>query len=328
MPARIPPGLAVRVRVPASSANLGPAFDSMALALGIWDEYETRTTADDQAVPVIQVRGEGAAHVPRDADHLVYRSMCTTWGRIGIRPPAGLRLVACNGVPHGRGLGSSAAAVVAGVVTASGLHQVAQGGTEGFDLQLAADLASELEGHPDNATASLYGGLTLSFIEDATGRLSTAQPASRPVPVRTVQVQCLPEIRATVALPAAELSTAVARAILPARVPHGEAALGAARAALLVHAMTTDPSLLLPATRDWLHQEQRRSSYPDTMALVDVLRAAGLAAVVSGAGPGVLVLSATAVAEQVALVAERELGCGWSITEPGIARTGATLQRV
>lgn len=326
MPVAIPPGLAFRVRVPASSANLGPAFDSMALALDIVDEYELTTLA---AGLVIEVYGESAERVPKDERHLVYRSMCAAWRRLGTAPPPGLRLVAHNRVPHGRGLGSSATAVVAGVLAAVGLHDTALGGGPAPDRGLVAELASAIEGHPDNATASVYGGLTLSFYDDTersdVDSADEVHQGGRPPRLRTVQVPCVPSLRATVAIPVAELSTALARAVLPARVAHADAALNAARVGLLVHAVSRDPMLLLPATRDWLHQEQRRTSFPSTMALVDALRARGLPAMVSGAGPSVLVLSDRPVLDEVGAVLNRLDRATWTITEPGIATTPAML---
>jgi homoserine kinase len=321
----------VRVRVPASSANLGPGFDSIGLALGIWDEYVV-TTADTPGL-VITVAGEAAGDVPTDESHLVHAAMRHTWDRLGVEAPAGLTLTARNGVPHGRGLGSSATAIVAGVVAAQALSgpdagwdadAAASYGTDGWpepgadvpvDLDLADDIASRLEGHPDNASASVFGGLTVSWMPDGTG----ADRGERTVTARPV---LHPDVEVVVLVPDTQLATRTARSVLPDVVPLRDAAAGAGRAALLVHALTTEPSHLHAATRDWLHQEARRSSYPDTMAVVDVLRARGQAAVVSGAGPSVLVLTTRARSADVQVPP----GCvGWRRLAPGVPATGAVV---
>ena len=313
----------VAVRVPASSANLGPGFDSIGLALGLWDEYVVTTS--EQPGLSIEVTGEAADEVPTDESHLVHATMRHTWSLLGIEPPAGLSIHARNGVPHGRGLGSSATAIVAGVVAARALScgmliggdrsWPAAGHAVPLDLGLANHVASELEGHPDNASASVYGGLTVSWMPDATG----LDRGDRTV---TARIALHPEVDVVVFVPQTQLATRTARAVLPTHVPLRDAAAGAGRAALLVHALTTDPSHLHAATRDWLHQEPRRASYPATMALVDALRADGHAAVVSGAGPSVLVLTTRARADDVAVP---EGHGSWARLTPGVPTAGATV---
>ena len=231
--------------------------------------------------------GEGADDVPTDERHLVHATMRHTWGVLGCEPPVGLRIKACNGVPHSRGLGSSATAIVAGVVAAQALSRcrLPQGGRAGRGRPgLATHIASVLEGHPDNASASVLGGLTVSWMPDGSG----LDRGDRTV---TASIALHPEVEVVVLVPETQLATRTARAVLPAMVPLAAAAAGAGRAALLVHALTSDPSHLHASTRDWLHQEARRPAYPETMRLVDALRAQGHAAVVSGAGPSVLVLT-------------------------------------
>lgn len=320
---RVPAGRSVRVRVPASSANLGPGFDSIGLALGLWDDYAV-TTSDSPGV-VIEVRGEGAAEVPTDERHLVHATMRHTWRAIGVEPPVGLRLEAANGVPHGRGLGSSATAIVAGVIAAQALslgvrecvHAAwpAPGVGVPVDLGLATHLASELEGHPDNASASVLGGLTVSWMPDGTG----LDRGERTVSAR---IEPHPDVDVVVFVPETQLATRTARAVLPATVPLAAAAAGAGRAALLVHALTADPSHLHAATRDWLHQEARRPAYPATMDLVDLLRSQGHAAVVSGAGPSVLVLTTR---EAAAGVQAGSLASHWERLTPAVPAHGATV---
>ncbi|WP_254666593.1 homoserine kinase [Humibacillus sp. DSM 29435] len=313
-------GRSVHVRVPASTANLGPGFDSIGLALGLWDEY-VATTSEVPGLQ-IEVTGEGRADVPTDERHLVVATMRHTWSALGVAPPAGLRLEAVNGVPHGRGLGSSATAIVAGVMAAQALSSdldTMAGEPVVVEREVTNHLASAQEGHPDNASASVYGGLTVSWMPDGTGldlgeRTVTARP------------QLLAQVDVVGFVPDRQLATRTARAVLPDTVPLRSAASGAGRAALLVHALTADLSHLHAATRDWLHQEPRRASYPDSMALVDALRAQGWAAFVSGAGPTVLVLTTTSQAHEVVL--PERLGfesAGWHRITPGVAHVGATV---
>jgi homoserine kinase len=301
-------GSSVRVRVPASSANLGPGFDSVGLALGLWDTCVATVT--ERPGITVDVEGEGASDVPRDATHLVVRTMARTWAELEVPAPPGLHLQCVNEVPHGRGLGSSATAIVTGIVAAQGLWDVCRGATDGPDLAFANNLAARLEGHPDNSSASVYGGLTLSWSDAPDEGTHTLRLAPHP------------EIRPLVFVPAAQLSTAKARSVLPTQIRHGDAALNSARAALLVQAMTDHPEHLLDATREWLHQEARRDSFTASMALVDSLRAAGHAAVVSGAGPSVLVLVRGAEADAVTTLASSD----WTVLDPGVPVVGAQVE--
>ncbi|MEW1953993.1 homoserine kinase [Terrabacter sp. NPDC080008] len=323
---RVPPGRSVEVRVPASSANLGPGFDSVGLALGLWDRYVVSTS--DRGGLSVRVSGEGAGEVPTDERHLVHATMRHTWGTLGVEAPDGLLIEATNGVPHSRGLGSSATAIVAGVVAAQALSSgvaptslpYAGWPTPGepvpVELGLAAHVSSLLEGHPDNASASVYGGLTVSWMPDDTG----LDRGDRTV---TARITPHPDVEVVVFVPDTQLATRTARAVLPPTVPLAAAAADAGRAALLVHALTSDPSHLHAATRDWLHQEARRASYPETMHLVDLLRGQGQAAVVSGAGPSVLVLCTR---DSVAQVDAGCLSSHWSRLLPGVPAHGAVVQ--
>jgi len=271
MPVRSAAGSAT-VRVPATSANLGPGFDCLALALDLLDNV-TATVVDRPGVRV-EVSGQGAGEVPTGDDHLVVRALRATLGELGAPMPSGLLLRATNRVPHGRGLGSSAAAVVAGVLLA---RTLAGASSSDLDDDGVLGLATTFEGHPDNAAAALLGGATIAWMQDGGPR--------------AVRVEVHPDVVPLVLLPAGRLATRHARAVLPARVSHQDAAANAGRTALLVHALAREPGLLLPATEDRLHQRQRRHAMPATLDLVETLRADGLAAVVSGAGPAVIVLS-------------------------------------
>jgi homoserine kinase len=306
---RLRVGVCVEVSVPASSANLGPGFDSVGCALGVWDTC--RATVTGRPGLVVTVAGEGEGAVPLDATHLVHRAMQAAWAELGVEPPAGLALDCRNAVPHGRGVGSSATAIVTGIVAAQGLHDLSRGlPGDDVDLRFANSLASRLEGHPDNASASVHGGATLSWTDDDG------------IGTTTVHLPVHPDVEPVVFAPDAQLSTAKARSVLPQQVRLADAAANSARAALLTHALGSAPEHLHAATREWLHQEARRSSYAESMDLVDALRSAGHAAVVSGAGPSVLVLT---VRDRVADVREFG-GAGWRVLTPGIPPHGARVE--
>ena len=259
---------AVRVSVPATSANLGPGFDALGLALDLRDRLEAEVLAEGL---VVEVSGVGAGEVPLDESHLVVRSMRAAFDRIGVQPP-GLRLACHNVIPHARGLGSSSAAIVAGVWLA---RELVAGGHLWLDDAALLDLAAEIEGHPDNVAPALYGGFTIAG-RDADGTFFAAPGAVDP------------RMSAVVFVPPTPVSSEAARGLLPASVPHADAAANAGRAALLVAALASAPELLVRATEDRLHQDYRRPAMPASLDLVAELRADGIAAIVSGAGPTVL----------------------------------------
>ncbi len=312
-----------RVRVPATSANLGPGFDALGLALALYDDVEVRALGSAEVV--VDVVGEGAQDVPSGEDHLVVRALRHALDHVGA-PQTGLHLTCRNRIPHGRGLGSSAGAVVAGLLAARAL--VAE--PESLDDDVVLRLATELEGHPDNAAPALLGGATVAWCDDAGGA------------VHAVRLAVHPAVAPVVVVPGTRLATAHARGVLPATVPHADAAFQAGRAALLVEALGRRPDLLLPATEDRLHQGYRRPVMAESMALVDALRARGVAAVVSGAGPTVLVLAraldgaaggatdgvadapgATDADDALAAVFGGAMG-GWRIVRAALDTAGAT----
>jgi homoserine kinase len=261
----------VRVLAPASSANLGPGFDSAGLALGLEDELFARV--NDVPGVVVEVTGECAQSVPLDESHLVVRAMNLAFDAMGARP-IGFTLRCVNRIPHGRGLGSSAAAIIGGMVLARAL--VAEPSQRLTDIQLL-HTALALESHPDNLAAALFGGVTIAWLDEQ------GAPDF---------VCCAPHslVQPVLAFPDTPLATKTARKALPDSIPLSDAVHNIARSALLLHAMTSDPSKLLAATSDRLHQDARASMYPETMELVAKLRGHGIAAFVSGAGPAVLAL--------------------------------------
>jgi homoserine kinase len=323
------------LRAPATSANLGPGFDAFGLALSLHDVVEARLTAGGLAV---EVSGEGEQTAARGEGHLVVAAMRAAFGAMGGQP-AGIALRCVNAIPHGRGLGSSAAAVVSGILAARAL--VADGAErlpEAEVLRLAADL----EGHPDNVAACLAGGLTVAWRRTGAeaarpgsgagagrtaGPGSGAGPGAAPV-VGVLRLTVLDALTTVACVAPTALATSQARRALPASVPHADAAANAARSALLLAALTADPAVLLDATEDFLHQRYRAPAMPATADLLGRLRRAGIAAVVSGAGPSVLALGLAGTRPGLDFVDSiaRETGIAWHVTPLKVDRQCATVQ--
>jgi homoserine kinase len=295
------------VRVPATSANLGPGFDALGLALTMHDVVEARILPEGISIEVSGVGQNGAA---AGEDHLVIRAMRAAFGLLGGQPPGiGLRCV--NAIPQGYGLGSSAGAIVAGLLAARALSQDGGSLTDAEVLRLA----TQIEGHPDNVSACLAGGLTIAW------RSSSG--------VRTASLAPVPGLTPVVCVPELPLATAEARQVLPPAVPHADAAANSARAALLIAALTADPGLLMDGTEDFLHQPYRTAVMPATAHLVGRLRAAGIPAVVSGAGPAVLALTVAGAhpgPEAVAPIASAT-ETRWQVHVLDVDRDGATVQQ-
>ncbi|MCF2588351.1 homoserine kinase [Brevibacterium sp. UCMA 11752] len=270
----------IQIEVPATSANLGPGYDAFGLALGIFDTL-TLTIHDEAVDPsaCVSVTGESAETLPTDRSHLIMRVIVDVLHAEYPDAPADLgerlSLDCVNRIPHSRGLGSSAAAIVGAIALAGEIGAYAGG--DKLSRQRVLELASELEGHPDNAAPAVFGGLTIAL----------------PDPARSWQVPSNTLAEVTVLVPEVRLDTEIARSVIPVSVEHEVAAENSARAALLIHGFVTDASVLLEATDDRLHQEFRREAYPESMVIVDGLRDEGLPAVISGAGPTVLVLAST-----------------------------------
>ncbi|MFI5625698.1 homoserine kinase [Nocardioides sp. NPDC051685] len=260
----------VTVTIPATSANLGPGYDSLGLALDLRDELTGEVVPGGTLEVTVEGAGEGT--VPLDESHLVVRSMRAAFDIIG-KQPAGLRLHCRNRIPHARGLGSSSAAIIGGLVLARAL---VAGGELILDDDTLFQKAAEIEGHPDNVAPAFHGGFTIAGEDDGFFAVRTAVD---------------PRVSVVVFVPATGVETKAARGLLPETVPHSDAAADAGRTALLVAALSDAPEHLHRATRDFLHQEYRRPAMPESLALVDELRADGVAAIVSGAGPTVLAFS-------------------------------------
>ena len=293
----LPAGLVASAVVSASSANLGPGFDSVGLALSLHDEIVVETM--DSGL-VVEVEGEGAGHVPLGPEHLVVRAVQCGLQAVGVSA-AGLVVRCRNAIPHSRGIGSSAAAVVGGLAAVNGL--VAQ--TDSIPLTDAQliQLSSEFEGHPDNAAAAVLGGAVVSWI-DRTG----AEPKYSAVPLRLH-----PDIRLYCAIPEERSLTTETRVLLPAQVSHDDATFNISRAALLVVALTERPDLLMAATADMLHQPQRATAMPAAAEYLRLLRRNNMAAALSGAGPSLIALSTES--ELPSEVLEYGAANGFTVTE-------------
>lgn len=263
----------VRVSVPATSANLGPGFDALGLALDLRDRLEAEVI---ERGLVVEVDGVASDEVPLDEGHLVVRAMRAAFDELGVQPP-GLRLRCENVIPHARGLGSSSAAIVAGVWLA---RELVAGGRLLLGDESLLDLAARIEGHPDNVAPALLGGFVIAG-QDPDGTFYA------------VPSEVDPRIGAVVFVPPDAVSTEAARGLLPKEVPHADAAANAGRAALLVAALASRPEELWRATADRLHQDYRRPAMPASLELVDALRAERVPAIISGAGPTVLAFTDT-----------------------------------
>ena len=297
----------MQVQVPASSANLGPGFDAFGLALAMHDRYVAQVL--DDVLLDIDVTGEGADEVPLNEKNLLVKAMYKGFDYLGGRPK-GLAIRALNVNPHGRGLGSSASAIIGGLVLARAL--VLNGEDHLNDIQLLS-LATDMEGHPDNVSAALFGGATISWFESEKHKSSA----------HCVHLNVDPRIQAMAYIPAKAVATSKARKMLPETIPFADAVANSRNASLMSHALTTRPDLLFTATQDFLHQAYRADAMPESFALVQKLRGAGVAAFISGAGPTVLALHTADQRE----VEELKLAGGkaFEATPLEIASRGAVL---
>jgi len=301
------PAEPVTVQVPATSANLGPGFDSLGLALSLHDTVQARVLSSGVEV---NVTGIGAVATDLAESHLVIRAMQAAFAVIGAKPP-GIAISCRNEVPQGYGLGSSAAAIISGLLAARAL--AGPDGAAALPDDALLSLATEIEGHPDNVAACLCGGLTICWAGAAGVEVASLTPLAALTPV--------------LCIPAEPLATEAARKVLPAQVPHVDAAANSARAALLIAALTLEPELLLAGTEDFLHQPYRAAAMPATAGLITRLRDAGIAAVVSGAGPAALALTVAGAgpgAGEVARIAGAT-GVSWQVVPLRVDADGARV---
>ncbi|WP_020075229.1 homoserine kinase [Cryocola sp. 340MFSha3.1] len=301
-------GRTVAVKVPATSANLGPGFDTLGLALALYDELEV--SVRDEPGATVEVTGVGEGEVATDESNLVVRAIAHTFEAVGI-PLPGLNLRARNSIPHGRGMGSSGAAIVSGIMAAKGLLE----GVVDLDAQTLLALANDMEGHPDNVAPALFGGLTIAWVT--------------PEGPRFKKLIVHRGVSPLVLVPETVMSTALARSLQPQSVPHEDAVFNVSRSALLVAALIQSPELLHAATEDKLHQSYRASAMPETDRLITLLRENGFAAVVSGAGPSILVLGSDPSQRLAAArLVEQSAETRWQPLMLAVDFKGATVSRV
>jgi homoserine kinase len=301
-------GRTVSVKVPATSANLGPGFDTLGLALALYDELEV--SVRDEPGATVEVTGVGEGEVATDESNLVVRAIAHTFEAVGV-PMPGLNLRARNSIPHGRGLGSSGAAIVSGIMAAKGLLE----GVVDLDAQQLLALANDMEGHPDNVAPALFGGLTIAWVT--------------PDGPRFKKLIVHRGVSPLVLVPEHVMSTALARSLQPQSVPHEDAVFNVSRSALLVAALIQSPELLHAATEDKLHQSYRASAMPETDRLITLLRENGFAAVVSGAGPSILVLGSDPSQRLAAAkLVEEAAQTRWQPLMLAVDFKGATVARV
>lgn len=294
----------VSVKIPATTANLGPGFDTLGMALSFYDSYEA------EVVPAgleISVSGEGVGDIPLDESNLIYKSLALVFEKLGHKIP-GLKISCENNIPHGRGMGSSGAAVAGGIMLAAGLLQDEVEITE----QQLLEFATELEGHPDNVAPALFGGLTIAWVEE------DGVPRHKKLTVHR-------GVSPLVLVPPHQMSTKLARSLQPESVPHIDAVFNVSRSALLVAALTQSPELMLAATEDRLHQSYRASAMPETSALIKELRSKGHPAVVSGAGPSVLVLEDDPAKRMAAIAIAESIFPAWRVLALAVDVKGASL---
>jgi len=297
----------MQVQVPATSANLGPGFDCLGLALTMFDRYIAQV--QDEPGFDVDVTGEGAENVARNDKNLVIKAMYKGFEFLGGKP-RGIALRQLNVIPHGRGLGSSASAIVGGLSLARAL---VLGGNERMSLEDMLVLANEMEGHPDNVAAAIFGGANIAWQDSHRGHIVA----------QSVHIEVDARISALAFIPATSVATSKARKMLPESLLHADAVRNTSNAALLVHALKHRPDLLHTATADFLHQSYRKEAMPQSFALLTKLRNAGVAAFISGAGPTVLVLHTGGPSEAEEL--RRAAGDKFVATELGIARQGANV---
>jgi homoserine kinase len=298
-------GRSVTVKVPATTANLGPGFDTLGLALALYDELTV--TVREAPGATVQVSGVGEGEVPIDETNLVVRAIAHAFAAYD-QPMPGLDLVARNVIPHGRGLGSSGAAIVSGIMAAKGLLD----GIVEIDALGLLALATEMEGHPDNVAPCLFGGLTIAWV-------TTEGPQFKKLIVHR-------GVSPLVLVPQATMSTALARSLQPESVPHADAIFNVSRSTLLIAALIQSPELLLAATEDRLHQNYRAEAMPDTSRLIGLLREQGFPAVVSGAGPSILVLCSDPAQRLAAVeLVESESESPWASLVLAVDFKGATV---
>lgn len=320
----------IHVSVPATSANLGSGFDSVGLALDRRDHVSFTLGALDDTGIDIEIHGEGEDTLARDDSNLIVRTFLDECAKLAM-PRRRLKIVAENRIPQARGLGSSAEAIVTAIAAAKAFSQDA---ASSLDREYVFAHAAEIEGHPDNVAPAVYGGLTVSWqFRHADERDFTAAHPSITEGFHTVNYLVSPELAAYVFVPDFPLSTSQARKSLPDTVPYADAVFNISRVGLLPAAMESAGGdnaneLLFYATQDRMHQSYRSSLMPQSSALMQALRSQGYAAMISGAGPCVIVLHYGEISHSLKQIAEEQLESGhWNLLNLPIDSQGVRVTR-
>jgi homoserine kinase len=282
---------------PATSANLGPGFDCLGLALDLWNQLDVLPGPPEaEGAPLVEVVGEGVSELPTSSENLVYRSISFLFHEAGLEMPP-LRLRCHNRIPLKRGLGSSAAAIASGLVAANALCSSI------FSANELLEMAATIEGHPDNVAAAVLGGLQLVVAEEEQGghplveaQLIAPLPhqgRGKRISLFTAQISVSLELHAVLFIPELRIATADARAVLPEKVSRADAVYNMSRAALLVAGMATNhPEYFSVATQDRLHQPYRQSLFPAMKVIFAAGQDAGaLGVFLSGSGSTILALT-------------------------------------
>ncbi|NQW22052.1 MAG: homoserine kinase [SAR202 cluster bacterium] len=264
----------IRVKAPATSANMGPGYDCLGLALDVWNSLEVETLSSGESV--VEISGQGEGELGTGRDNLVYRSMEFLFNEADEELPV-VRIRCQNDIPLARGMGSSAAAIAGGLVAANAIC------SHDFTPNDLLEMAATIEGHPDNVAAAIMGGMQLVILDSAAAGHS----------LYTVPINVPPELHAVVFVPDVRIATEDARAVLPEKVPVADAVHNMGRVGLLVAAMATNhPEYLTIATQDRLHQPYRQPLFPAMKVIFKAaLDAGALGVFLSGSGSTVLALT-------------------------------------
>jgi homoserine kinase len=295
----------ILIKVPATSANLGPGFDALGLALDLWNETTITLTKEFS----VKVQGEGAEKLTSNKNNLIVRAAQRLAERAGKVLPS-FHTECVNRIPLSSGMGSSSAAILTGLLAGNALLD------NPFTRDDVLNLASEMEGHPDNVAPALMGGLVVSMVEEG-------KVIARQIPIAT-------DIHITIALPDFYFSTKQARAALPKRVPSKDAVHNISRAVLVVEAVRTgDLDLLGKVMTDKLHQPYRLKLIPGAQQAMNAAKEAGASAVaLSGAGPSLIAFSSeteAGIGESMRRAFEAA-GLGGRIFRLGVSSRGAEIQ--
>ena len=286
----------IEVQVPATTANLGPGFDTLGMGLNFYNEVQVKETASDLE---IEIEGEGSSKLPTNEDNLIYQSMKQLFSKVDYKP-TGLYIKAINNIPLARGLGSSAAAIVGGLLAANELVE------DKLSVSELVDLATEIEGHPDNVSPALLGGIVVSNYKNK----------------RVIYEKIdIPKLKVVVCIPDYELSTVKSREVLPEQVEFDDAVFNVSHMGMLLTGLLKqDYEIIEEGLKDRLHQPYREKLLPGFARIRTKLESKALGVVLSGSGPTVIALTLEDEDEigekMVNFFAEEDIEAKYLVTTP------------